>query len=403
MPTMNRIRQVVTPKRVTLLAVTAVVLALVFGAMRPEPTDVETARARRGPLHVTVDAEGITRVRDRFVIAAPVAGRLLRLAVRAGDAVDAGDVVASLAPVPLDAPAARQARARLDAARAYAREATTRVRNAEAAASQSVRDARRAVRLHEAGALSDRALEEAELLARTGADDVAAARAHGAAAAADVEQAAAALLHAGGGSGGMVTVRAPAGGRVLRLAEPSERVIAQGTAIAELGDTRALEVVVDVLSSDAARVRDGMPVVLEGWGSEVPVVGCVRLVEPAARTRVSALGVEEQRVYVIVDVEEPPPSIGDGFRVDARIEVWASDSALTIPASALVRVGREWAVFTIASGRAVQRTIAVGRMGGGAAQLLGGLAEGEEVIVFPSDAVRDGTRVRARIAEGGNR
>jgi HlyD family secretion protein len=132
-------------------------------------------------------------------------------------------------------------------------------------------------------------------------------------------------------------------------------------------------------------------------------VGCVRLVEPAARTRVSALGVEEQRVNVIVDVEEPPPSIGDGFRVDARIEVWASDSALTIPASALVRAGREWAVFTIASGRAVQRTIAVGRMGGGAAQLLGGLAEGEEVIVFPSDAVRDGTRVRARIAEGGNR
>jgi HlyD family secretion protein len=396
MATLQTVRRALTVKRAALLAVVALVLAGVGAALRPDALEVETAVVRRTPLRVTVDAEGMTRVRDRYVLAAPVTGRLERLAVDEGDAVRAGDVVARIAPAPLDEPAARQARARLDAARALEREAATRVRLAEAASAQAARDAVRARRLHEAGAVAARALEEAELLARGRSDDVAAARAHAAAAAAEVAQATAALLHVGGGAGAAVPVRTPAAGRVLRLADRSERVIAAGTTIAEVGDTRGLEVVVDVLSSDAAVICPGMPASLEGWGGDAAVAGTVRLVEPAATTRVSALGVDEQRVDVLVEVPDPPPSLGDGFRVDARILVWSADSVLAIPASALVRAGSGWGAFVVRSGRAVLRPIEVGRMGGGAAQILAGLAEGDVVIVFPSDQVRDGGRVAAR-------
>lgn len=397
MPMLEHVRRAVTVRRLVLLAMAAVVIAGVVAALRPDALEVETAVVRHAPLRVTVDAEGVTRVRDRYVIAAPVTGRLERVPLAEGDVVRAGDVVARIAPTPLDAPAARQARAGLDAARALEREAGSRVRLAADAAAQATRDAERVRRLHEAGAVSAQAREEAELLARTRADDVAAARAHAAAAAAQVEQASAALLHAAGGaSGAAIPVRAPAGGRVLRIAGRSERVVASGTPLAEVGDTRVLEVVVDVLSSEAALVRAGMPVSLEGWGGDDAVAGQVRLVEPSATTRVSALGVEEQRVDVIVDVPAPPPALGDGYRVDARILVWEADSVLVVPASALVRSGAEWRVFVVADGRAAARPVRVGRMGGTAVQVTGGLTAGDEVVLFPSDRIEDGARVERR-------
>jgi HlyD family secretion protein len=390
------IRRLLTPKRLTLLVIGALVVAGVGRAMRPDALEVEIAVARTARLRVTVDAEGRTRVRDHFVIDAPVTGRLARLVVEEGDLVRAGDAIARIAPAALDAPAERQAQARLDLARALEREALTRVRLAEAAAAQAARDAQRARRLEEAEGLSKRELEDAELLARTRGDDVAAARARASASAADVAQATAALLAVGGGPGSVVSVRAPAGGRVLRLPERSARVVSAGTAIAEIGDTRALEVVVDVLSADAARICEGMSVSIEGWGGDDAVTGRVRLVEPAARTRISALGVEEQRVDVLVDVPDPPPSLGDGFRVDARIEVWAGDGVLAIPASALVRAGSGWSVFILDAGRALLRPVEVGHMGEGAAEVRNGIASGDVVIVFPSDKVRDGVRVRPR-------
>jgi HlyD family secretion protein len=383
-------------KRAVQGIVAVAIIAVLVVAFRPKPAVVQTAHARRAALRVMVDVEGMTRVRDRYVVAAPVAGRLLRPAVRAGDMVRAGDVVATLAPLPLDAPTARQARARVEGARASEREAATTVRLAESSAAQARRDLQRIARLHEAGALASRELEEADVRARSADDDVTAARAHAAAATAEVEQATAVLMQGERTSGVIVTVRAPSAGRVLRVAEASERVLAPGTAIAELGDTGALEVVLDVLSGDAARVRPGMRVELDGWGSESAVIGRVRLVEPGAHTRLSALGVEEQRVDVIVDVAAQPTSVGDGYRVDARIEVWFSPSTLTIPASALVRNGERWGVFLRASGRAALRAIDVGRMGDGAAQVLGGLSAGDEVIVFPSDEVQDGVRVVAK-------
>ena len=385
-----------TRNRLTLSVIALLILAGIESVLRPEPTPVETAAVGRGPLRVTVDAEGKTRVRDRFVVTAPVSGRLERVMLDEGAQVRAGDVVARIAPAPLDEPSARQARARVDAARALAAEAATRARLAEAAADQARRDHERTQRLADAGAIPRRALEEAALAARSRADDLTAALAHAAAAAAEVDQASAGLLYAGVGAGGEVPVRAPAAGRVLRIAERSARLVPPGAMIAEIGDTRALEVVVDVLSSDAARIRPGMTVLLEGWGGAECVQGTVRLVEPAATTRVSALGVEEQRVDVLVDVVDPPAALGDAYRVDASVIVWERDGVLTVPASALVRSGNAWAAYIVAGGRAALRTVEVGEMGGATAQVLSGLREGEQVIVFPSDQVRGGVRVAVR-------
>jgi HlyD family secretion protein len=391
----TRLTQFLSPARLTLAGVGVAVVAGVAAALRPDAIEVETAPAARAPMRVTVDAEGRTRVRDRFVVAAPVAGRLERVRLAEGDAVRAGDVVARIAPAPLDEPTARQALARLAAARAQAAGAGDRLGVAAAADAQARRDVARTRRLVEAGAAAPRALEEAELAARARAGELAAARAQLTAARAEVAQAAAVVPVERGGAGGTVVVRAPAAGRVLRLAEPSERVVATGAAIAELADTRGLEVTADVLSTDAARVRPGMSVLLEGWGGPQPLRGRVRLVEPAAVTRVSALGVEEQRVDVVIDVTAPPAALGDGYRVDARIVVWERGDVLTVPAAALVRDGAGWAAFVVRDGRARRQPLAIGELGGGGAQVLGGVRAGERVVAFPSDKIRDGVRVAA--------
>ena len=393
MPEKSAVRRIFSVKRLVLAGVGIVVVGVVASILRPDEIEVDTAAARMASLRVTVDAEAKARVRDRYVIAAPVSGLLQRLPVAEGDVVRGGDVVARIAPAPLDEASARQARARLDGARALERDAAARVRHAESEVAQASRDSVRASRLHTAGAIARRALEDAELAARAREDALAGARAQRAAALAEVAQASAALLHLQGGSASVLSVRAPAGGRVLRVIDRSERVVAPGTPIVELGDTGCLEVVVDVLSSDAALVRAGMPVLLDGWGGDSTVAGLVRLVEPAATTRLSALGVEEQRVNVLVDLPNPPGALGDGYRLDARIVVWSADSVLTVPTSALVRDGDGWAVFLVQSNRAERRTIRLGRMGGASAQVLQGVAPGDEVIVLPSDKVRDGVRV----------
>ena len=387
------IRHAVTTRRLVLGGVSLLAVIGLVGVFRPDPTAVETASVQRLPLRVIVAADAKTRVRDRYVVTAPVSGRLERMPLDEGDVIRAGDVVARLAPAPLDEAAARQARARLDAAQSLAREAASRIAVAKGAAGQALRDAERTRRLYGFGAVARRDLETADLAARARADELAASRAAGGAAAADVEQARAALLHTGGGGRGVLVLRAPASGHVLRLADRSERIVAPGSTIAEIGDTRSLEVVVDVLSSEAALVRAGMPVLFGGWGSDTTCSGRVRRVEPAATTRVSALGVEEQRVNVIVDVPDAPAELGDGFRLDARIVVWQADSVLAVPTSALVRAGAEWAVYAVVDGRARRRTVRLGRMGEAAAQVIGGLSVGERVIVFPSDKVRDGGRV----------
>ena len=372
--------------------------AAVFGvvgwlAVREPPIEVETGVVTRGTLQVTVDAEGKTRVRERYVLTAPVAGRLQRIDIPEGTHVGAGDVIARIAPLPLDAQAVRQAEARVAAAGSLARDADARVRQASATLAQERRAAQRVERLVAAGALAEHDSEVARLTVRLREEDLAAAEARARAAAAEVDQARAVLVSvSGGASTALLVVRAPADGCVLRVAERSERVVAAGTSIAELGDPNALELVVDVLSSDASRIRPGAPVMIDRWGDE-ETSGHVRKVEPAAFTHVSALGVEEQRVNVVIDVPRSPAAVSDGYRVETRIVVWEQRGTTIVPVTALFRDRESWTVFVVARGRAVLRNVRIGERTAGGAEVLNGLEDGDRVVLFPSDQISTGRRV----------
>ncbi|HEX6747109.1 MAG TPA: efflux RND transporter periplasmic adaptor subunit [Longimicrobium sp.] len=382
---------------------------LAFGALllvamgviwtRPEPVDVEVGTISRGDLRVTVDEEGMTRVHDRFVVAAPVAGRLQRIALEEGDRVAAGDVVASIAAAPLDARTARQGDARVAAAEAAVAQARARASQAQAAHAQALREAARARTLAGAGAISESAREQAELAEATALRDWQAARAAVRTAAAELSGARAALADASPATVGVATVtevRSPVAGRVLRVPERSERAVAPGAPLVELGDARALEVTADVLSTDAVRIRPGMPVLIEEWGGGPALRGRVRTVSPAAFTKVSALGVEEQRVRVFADLDAAPAALGDGYRVEARIVVWEGRDVVKVPVSALFRTGGEWSVFVLDARRARLRSVRIGQRGEAEAEVAGGLRPGERVVLYPSDKVKDGVKVRVR-------
>jgi HlyD family secretion protein len=266
------------------------------------------------------------------------------------------------------------------------------VRQARATLDQERRSLTRVVRLVDAGALPERDREEAHLAVRLRDGELDAAVARARAAAADVEQARAASMAVGGSTRSALVVRAPATGCVLRVPERSERVVAAGTPLVELGDASALELVVDVLSADASRVQPGARVALDSWGDGEALAGRVRAVEPAAFTRVSALGVEEQRVNVLIDLPAAS-SLSDGYRVEARILVWERTNVLMVPVSALFRRGEEWAAFVLQDDRAVLRTVRIGERGATDAEVIAGLAVGDRVIVFPSDQIEPGRRV----------
>jgi HlyD family secretion protein len=383
------------------------VVGLLVWLFRPTPVLVDVGRVERGTLLVTVDEEAETRVRERFAVAAPVTGRLERIALDAGDAVERGTVVARVHPIPLDPRALAEAQARLEAAVAMEREAEARVHRARAALEQARRSARRARELAAAGALSDEARERAELEALTGAEELEAAEFAARAARFESRAARAALMAAGepvSPADGLVRpcgdrdsncleLRSPVKGRVLRVLEESERIVAAGLPVIELGDPAEIEIVVDVLSTDAVKVKAGAPVLIENWGGDEVLRGRVRLVEPSGFTKVSALGVEEQRVNVIVDLPERPESLGDGYRLDARIVVWEGADVLKVPAGALFRYGEAWSVFVVEAGRARRREVEIGQRSAREAELKSGLREGDLVILHPSDQVEDGVRI----------
>lgn len=383
-------------KRMIAGAVVVGIGALLLSLLRPSRVPVETALVSRGPLRVTVDDEGTTRVRERFTITAPVAGRLERIEVREGATIAANQVVARIAPLPLDVQSRRLAEARLASAVALERESATRVAQTKAAADQAERAAARRRALLEIGGVSRESVEQYELEAGLRAEAAEAAVAAHDAARADVAAARAALVGADARALPLVAVRAPAGGRVLRVPDRSGRVVAAGAPLLEIGDARALEVVVPVLSSDAVKVLPGACAELLEWGGDRPLEGTVREVEPSAFTRVSALGIEEQRVNVVIDVTAPPPALGDNYRVEARIVVWEAEDVLLVPSSALGQEAGEWIAFVVRDGRAERRAVRIGERNGLEAQVLDGLAEGEEVVLFPSDLVRDGVRVDGR-------
>jgi HlyD family secretion protein len=309
--------------------------------------------------------------------------------------VAAGQVVARLDPAPLDPRGREQAEAALRAARASAAEARARVAEARTARESSRSTLARVERLAASGQVSEEDLELGRSEERRLSEALAAAEARARAADFAVEAAAAALLGAAAeGAGAAVPVRSPVGGVVLRLLEESERVVGAGTPLLEVGDPEALEVVVDVLTGDALAVRPGAEMLLDaGSGAESTLRARVRRVEPAAFTKVSPLGVEEQRVYVVADLLAPAPRLGDRFRVEAQIVLWRGEAVLQTPAAALFRRGEEWAAFVVAGGRARERAVTVGHRGASEVEVVAGLAEGDVVILYPSDRVAEGARL----------
>ena len=372
----------------------ALLVALLLYGFRPQPVPVEIARVAEGTLRATVNEEGKTRIKQRYVVSAPVAGHLRRIPFKAGAEVVAGQTVLAVidpvSPALLDARNRALAEARRDTAIAN-------LEKARAAHRFATSELQRVRRLYEAETVSLQELEPVEWRETAAAKDEAAAVSALRQVEAELAEFALPAEATASPPQAPIEVIAPSSGRILHVFEESTRVVAPGTPLVQIGDPSALEAVIEVLSRDGAMIAPGAQVELEHWGGSVPLLARVRLVEPAAFTKISALGVEEQRVNVIADFVTPAEqrtSLGDNFRVEARIVVWEADRVLKVPAGALFRRGRDWAAFVVAKGRAVLRHVQVGRSSGTEMQVLHGLAAGEEVILYPGDRVREGQRVK---------
>ncbi len=381
------------------------VVAVVVGT-RPQPVPAELARVTRGPIAVTIDEEGETRVRDRFVISAPLGGRVLRIELEPGDIVVANETVLAAflpsAPVMLDARSRAEAQAAVETALAAVGQAEAHYEQAAAEVTFSRAEVERYRRLSRDGIVSveqmetsqleldtrQEALEAAEYAVRTALSELQASRIR-------LQQ-----FSGQGSDGEAIEITSPVSGVVLRRLRESESVVPPGEALLEIGDPQQIEVVTDYLSKDAVRIRPGQEVLIDRWGGDRPLEGRVRRVEPSGFTKISALGVEEQRVNVVMDITDPPEvwaGLGDGFRVETRIVVWQSEDELKTPTGALFRRDEGWAVFAVDGGRAVLMPIEVGERNAREAQVLAGLAPGQEVVVYPSDSLSDGSRVAAEL------
>ncbi|HWA73986.1 MAG TPA: HlyD family efflux transporter periplasmic adaptor subunit [Polyangiaceae bacterium] len=384
-------------------AILAAAVASVF-ALRPSPVPVDMVQAEQGPLVVAIEETGVTRVKDRYLVSAPTAGRLSRLLLDPGDTVHEGDALAEIAPVLsplLDERARAEAEARLSATQSALGQARAQVSRAQVAKELAEQELARTKRLASSGSLPQQALEQAEFAARMRSEELSSAEFASKVAAEEVRLAQIALAGDGQRSARArhVDVLAPASGQVLRVHQKSAGVVQAGTPLVEVGDPRVLEVVVDLLTTDAVQVQLGTPVVLKGWGGQEPLAGKVRRVEPSAFTRPSALGVDEQRVNVLValsDSAERSGALGDGYRVEARLVLWRADSVLKVPQGAVFRRGDAWALFRIEDSVARLTPVKIGHRGDTEVEILSGLAAGARVAVHPGDRVKDGARVEAR-------
>lgn len=383
-------------RKALLLIAAGALIALLVVVLLPEPIEVEAAQVQTGPMQVTVDDQGETRSHDRFVLSAPVAGRLMRIELHAGDRVAENQLIAQIAPLPLSAREYDEITARVASAEAVQREAEQLARRAEENLAQARREQQRVQKLVKDRFVSQQAAEQASNLAATAAIEAEAARFRLKAAIAEVKVARSGLTAAQSKGVALVPVRAPMAGWILRIPDPSERVVSAGAPLLTLGDLTKLEIVVELLSSEAVKVKAGMPLLVEGWGGDQTLRAKVRLIEPYAVTKVSALGIEEKRTNVIADFVDPPGPLGDGFRITARIVIWQADKVLKAPSSALFRCDEGWCAFTIEQGRATRRAVDIGQRNPLEAQVLGGLQEGQTVIRYPGNQVHEGARVRVR-------
>jgi HlyD family secretion protein len=389
--------KILTDRRV-LLSVGAIG-GLIVVALWPRAVSVEVTNVSRGPLVVTVDEEGMARVRHRFVVTAPVTGRILRIELQPGDRVRHGDVVARLQPATpplLDARTRSEALAAVRRAEAALGSAQAEAQRAREALAHAQRELARSRRLTAAGATAVQTLEAHEADASVAAATADAAAFAVRAAAEELAQARVRIAPELSGASDVV-VRAPADGVVLHRLRESEGVVPAGEPLVEIGDPRQLEIVTDLLSTDAVQVRPGAPAMIEEWGGNTTLHATVRRIEPAGFTKVSALGVDEQRVNVILDLAsaEACEQLGDAYRVSARIVLWEGHDVLRVPTNALVRDGDGWAVYAVVGGRARRTTVTLGARTGQEAEVVDGLADGAAVISHPGDRVVDGVRVAA--------
>jgi len=391
---------------VIVLSVLAALAGLAWSVM-PRPISVETVVVTKGRFVATVDEDGKTRIRERYVVAAPLAGRLARIRLKAGDRIGADEAIATIMPSPapfLDPRSRREAEEKLGAAEAARERAAAMVERARVQADHAKVDLERARTLVERGASTTQSLERADLAMRVADRDLRAAEFQDHAAEHELDQARALLARYHDGVDvppEQWTITAPVSGVVLRVVQESETVIQTGVPLLEIGDPRDLEIVADVLSTDAVEIAPGADVTIEHWGGPDILSGRVRRVEPAAFTKISTLGVEEQRVNVLIDVLSPQDQwtgLGDSYQVDTRITVFTKDDATIIPAGALFRRGDSWYVYVASAGRAQSRAVELLRRSGRVTAIKAGLAPGEQVVVYPGDQIMSGVRIDARPA-----
>lgn len=395
-------------RRIGLATVAVVIVAGLWLAFRPPPVPADMVTIGSGDVVVTVDAEGVTRISEIYEVSAPISGRLMRSALEVGDVVQEGQTVAAIRPTPpefLNVRDRSAAQARLRAATAAKDLAEAEVRRARAELDFARSDLARAERLSETQTVSARDLDRARLEAATKDAAVLSAEANLAVRREEVESARAVLIepdspdaHPGTGDC-CVNVVAPEDGRVLAILHKSETVVAAGTPLVRLGDATQLEIVVDLLSSDAVRVSIGDVAAIDRWGGGEPLAATVTRIEPTGFTKVSALGIEEQRVRVVLDFTAPRgawSALGHDYRVFARIRTDIASDVVSVPVSALFRVGSDWAVFAVQDGQARLRSVTIGLRNTEVAEVDSGLMPGDSVIVHPSDRIADGVAVVSR-------
>ncbi len=378
--------------------------ALIGWGLWPKPVIVETGVVARAPLTVHVSEEGKTRVRNRYIVAAPVAGKMRRVPLKPGDAVEAGKTVLTvIEPVaaPLLDPRSRvQAEAVVAMHEAARQQAVASLEAARAALKMAEADRERMRSVRKNGTISESDRDKMEADASIKAAETRAAEFSLQVIDHELAQARAVLQRPDvSTAGNLVEVKSPVSGRVLNVYQESETIVAPGTRILEVGDPADIEIEAEILSRDAVTIKTGDSVEVEQWGGETPLKGRVRRIEPAAFTKISALGVEEQRVYVLADLVDPPEAakaLGDRYRVEVRVAIWHADDVLVVPAGALFREGNTWMTFVYQDGGAKHVTVEAGHTDGRFTEVLSGLKAGDKVLLHPPDTVKDGTAVTER-------
>ena len=397
----------IRPTQLLVWIVIAAVVALLVLALQPQPIEADFTKVLRGPLQITLDEEGKTRVRDRYMVSAPVAGRVLRIEHEPGDSVDAGRTVLARfypsAPQLLDHRARAIAEGRVKSAEATLEKQRVELLRAQAEQRHARVEFERSEKMHADGLLAANRMDSVKLQVETTTELVHAATTGIKLAQRELETAQASLIQSGSASNSEISImllRSPINGVVLRRLQESEAVIQSGEPLVEVADPDKLEIVSDMLTTDAVQINPGDQVLIEQWGGEKTLLGRVRRIEPYGFTKISALGVEEQRVNVIIDFEDVQQAweaLGDGYRVEVRIVIWESNNVLKVPTGSLFRNGEQWAVYQPdAEGLVVLQEVKIGQRNAREAQVVEGLQEGATVIAYPSDKITEGIMVVER-------